>query len=182
MAPDLAHPGIADLSVAASGAVAVAPGEGKVLRDAVRVATTSQLPLELGSLEVTEDGRVAPRPVHGALSFSFVYRGLPVSGEIDGEPNAKLRLTCQFGKLPYTAELPHGRRRVREMVAESQRTPRARFEVTRSQDVRLSMEIAPPRPRTPVGLVAAIAAVLLDARPKIAEMTAALASSSRRPA
>ncbi len=164
------------LTAAPPSNISVSAGDGAVLQEAVRVATSAQLPLELGSIEVTEDGRVAPSAGGRPLTFSFYYRGLPFAGEVGPQDGATLRLVGEFGKLPFTAEMPQGRRAIRNLVAESQRNPRIRFLITRAQDIRLAMEVTPPKPRTPVGLVAAVAALLLEAQPATQAMTALLST------
>lgn len=176
----LAGPPSCTLDAVAASPVAVDADSAAALKDAMQVANTTSLPLELGSLDVTQDGRVVARRGSRNLAFSFIYRGLPFAGTLAEPADAPLRLAAEFGKLPFTAELPEGRRRIRQIAVDSQRNPRVRFQITPAQDIRLLLEIRPPRPRTPVGLVAAVAAVLLEAKPHMEAMTAALASASRR--
>ena len=147
-------------------------GEG--LHEAVRVASESRIPLELGSIEITEDGRVAPSAPGRTLTFSFLYKGLPFAGEVGPDAGDSVRLVGEFGKMPFTAELPKGRHAVRQLIAESQRSQRIRFFLTKEQDIRLAMEIVPPQPRTPVSIVSAVTSLLIEALPGVAEMTARL--------
>ncbi|OAB60381.1 hypothetical protein AY599_15885 [Leptolyngbya valderiana BDU 20041] len=156
--------------------IKIAPDSAGVLQDAVRVAQVTPLPLELGSVELTEDGRVAPSPGERMLRFSFVYKGLPFRGEVAKAGTGPLRLIGDFGKVPYTVERPDSRRRVRDLVLQGQADPKSRFRISRQQDIHLALEIGAPTPRTPVSIVAAVAAALLGAIPAIEAMAAALAS------
>ena len=144
------------------------------LHEAVRLASESKVPLELGSLEITEDGRVVPSAPGRTLTFSFFYKGLPFAGEVGPNAGDSVRLVGEFGKMPFTAELPKGRHAVRQLIAASQRSQRIRFLVTKEQDIRLAMESVPPQPRTPVSIVSAVTALLVEALPGIAEMTGRL--------
>jgi hypothetical protein len=154
----------------------VAPEAVGVLHDAVRVASTTKLPLELGSVEMTNDGRMAASGGERALRFSFLYKGLPFRGEVAKTGEALLHLVGDFGKLPYTAEQPECRRTVRKLVADSRGNAGGSFRITGQQDIELSLQIRAIGPRTPVSLVATVAAALLGAIPAIEAMTAALAS------
>ncbi|WP_119167846.1 hypothetical protein [Algihabitans albus] len=145
--------------------------DGKDLHEAVRLASESKLPLELGSIEISEDGRVVPSAPGHTLTFSFFYKGLPFAGEVGPESGDSVRLVGEFGKMPFTAELPKGRHAIRQVIADSQRSQRTRFFVTREQDLRLAMEAVPPQPRTPVSIVAAVTALIVEALPGIEAMT-----------
>ena len=149
------------------------------LDETVRVASETKLPLELGSIEITEDGRVAAAPAGRPLTFSFLYRDLTFAGEVGPEAGDRMRLVGEFGKLPYTAELPKGRHAIRQLVTASRRNKHTHFFITPDQDIRLAMEIVPPQPKTPVSIVAAVTALLMEAMPAVDLMLETLSNSAR---
>ena len=151
----------------------------EVLDETVRIASETKLPIELGSIEITEDGRVATAPAGRPLTFSFLYRDLTFAGEVGPEAGDRMRLVGEFGKLPYTAELPKGRHAIRQLVAASRRNKHTHFFITPTQDIRLAMEIVPAQPKTPVSIVAAVTALLLEALPAVELMLHTLSGGAR---
>ncbi len=140
----------------------------------VRTLSEHALPLEVGSFEVAQDGAVRPRPDGTPLSLAFQYRGIAFEAQIETAGEARLRLTASLGPLPFTAEAPWNRYFVSRLIAKAGRLPRATLDLREGSEVCIVADMAPPEPRTPAAIMATITALLLEMRPYIEVLRAAL--------
>ncbi|MGO1117804.1 hypothetical protein ACTL6U_03835 [Rhodovibrionaceae bacterium A322] len=135
------------------------------LWETLDVASKQTLPLELGSIELTEEGLIQHRESSEPVTFSFKYHNYSFAGELAEHHNGRLRLVGDLGKLPYTAESPEGRNFIRKLSAATSVMPHGKFIITDRQDVRLLAEEELPEPHTPVSFMATAAALLLEFKP-----------------
>ena len=114
------------------------------------------------------------------MQFSFDYMGAVFDARLDTAEAASLNLRANLGKLPYTAESSIARRVTLRLIACAGRLPRGRIFIDERDDLLLEADIAPPKPQTPVSIMAAVTALLLDAKPYL-ELVAEAWSGTSRP-
>ncbi len=144
------------------------------LSQTVKTLSERVLPLEVGAFEVGEDGAVRPRPNGAPLSLAFRYRGIAFEAHIETAGEPRLQLSAYLGHLPFTAEAPWNRYFVSRLIAKAGRLPRARIVLREGNEICIDADMAPPEPRTPAAIMATIAALLLEMRPYIEVLQAAL--------
>lgn len=154
-----------------------APGS---LRAALDLLCGRLAPLQAGDIQIDDDGRVRPRSDDGPIRFGFAYRGVNYQAELTTDPTARVSLTADLGKLPYSAELGPGRRLARRIVEASAGLPRGRIHLSAAQDLCLKAELQPPPPLTPASIMATVGALLLDFKPYLDLLGRALEPPPRR--
>ncbi len=122
-------------------------------------------PLKVGEIRVDDRGRIRPRDSTAPLHLGFAYRGVEYHAEVETEPEPRVRLTADLGKLPYSMEIGEGRRLIRRILDESARTSHGRVALSEDDDLRLEAVSTPPEPFTPASLMATLTALLLDFQP-----------------
>lgn len=132
---------------------------------ALEISREEELPLQLHHVGLTESGEIRRRTRGEDLTFSFIHRGMPFACECKTTGESKLKIVGELGKLPFTAESSAGRRFFRHLETATRTLPRGHFAIINDQDVRLLAEIVPPRGLTPVSIIAALSAVLLEFKP-----------------
>jgi len=149
------------------------------LREAIELVSDQSTPLEAGFLEIGEDGTVRRRPP-GPSICAFEYRGAPFQALIVAGDEARVRLTANLGKMPFSAESPIARRLIAQLIAGAERLPRGRIALGPGNEIVLETEEAPPAPRTPVSVMATIIALLLDIKPYLELLAELLTLATRR--
>lgn len=129
-------------------------------------------PLEVGDLDLHPEGNIYPRPGDQPMVFQFVYEGVHFDAELAADRAGPLTLKADLGVLPYSAETPFGRRAVLTLIREGA-PAYGEFELDQNSRVRITLSAPTQRPRTPVFVMATIAALLIDANPYIQVMRAA---------
>lgn len=132
---------------------------------ALEISREVELPLQLHHVELSESGEVRRRRKGAELTFSFIYRGMPFACECQTTDAPKLKIVGELGKLPFTAESSKGRRFLKHLATATSDLSKGHFAIIGDQDVRLLAEVAPPRGLTPVSIIAALSAVLLEFKP-----------------
>ena len=138
------------------------------------------LPLEFGAVELDPAGRVMPRDPAKPLHIRFHYLGVPFEVEIPGAESAEIRLHCDLGELPYTAESPVGRHYAQQLVRSASVLPHGRIFIDSQQHIRLETACPRPTPSTISQVFAAIAAMLLESLPYLRFLTDVLPQRSYR--
>ncbi len=138
------------------------------------------LPLEFGAVELDSAGRVTPRDPAKPLHFRFHYLGVPFDVEVSGAESAEIRLLCDLGELPYTAESPVGRHYAQQLVRSAAVLPHGRILIDGQQHIRLEAVCARPTPSTISQVFAAIAVMLLESLPYLRFLTEVLPQRSYR--
>jgi hypothetical protein len=128
---------------------------------------TRELPLEIGAVQVDDEGRLTARDRDAPLRFRFVYAEVPFAAEVSTGQTPLVRLAADFGALPYTIESPAARRWTLRLIQASAARKRGRLELTRDKEIRLRAEAVPPAPYTPVSIMATVTALLLDFKPML---------------
>lgn len=137
------------------------------LRDALKAVSTHALPLEVGRLEITEDGSVRERTSGEPLRFAFTYRGVDFAAELGDADDSRLHVSALLGRLPFTAESPIGRRAICDLIAKAGRFADGSLGLTENHEIVLIGDKQPPTPRTPVSIMATVAALILEMRPRL---------------
>lgn len=132
---------------------------------ALEISREVELPLQLHHVELSESGEIRRRRKGADLTFSFIYRGMPFACECKTTDGAKMKIVGELGKLPFTAESSEGRRFLKHLAIATSNLSKGNFAIIGDQDVRLLAEVAPPRGLTPVSIIAALSAVLLEFKP-----------------
>ena len=147
-------------------------------KSAVQLVADTNLPLEVGTVAIGDDGHISHSSHDRALHFRFTACGIDFEAEIASK-EAPLRIKADLGKLPYSAESPEGRRLARSVLAATDRLSHGQILLAEGQDIVLQGELMPPSPRTPVSVIATAAALVLNFKPYVALLAEAVAH--RRP-
>lgn len=137
------------------------------LRSAMALVGRPEGPPRIGEFEIDEQGRLRARADGAPLAFGFSYRGVDFVTEVQTGAETCIRLSAELGKLPYRAEAGERRDLTRRIVDATRHLPHGRLTLSIEQDILLTAEVPAPAPLTPAGLMAALAAALLDFRPYI---------------
>lgn len=116
---------------------------------------------------------VAPPAEGGApsLAFNFSYAGLPFHAEVEQGPTPSVSLTARLAPLPYSAESPELRVRILELIRDSGRMRRGRLVMDRKRELWLVGKAEAGVVASPVSILAATVAVILDMKPYLETMT-----------
>lgn len=151
-------------------------GSGPSVKDLAR----SGISARIGGFEVDGDGRIRSREPGLPLNFRFDYRGILFDSVVEFEPQPRVRLSAELGKLPFSMQAGEGRRWSQRIVAATRALPHGRINVDELQDMRLQAECVPPSPLTPSSVMATVTAMLLDFKPYLALLGQALEFGLRR--
>jgi hypothetical protein len=122
-------------------------------------------PLQVGDFEIDDEGRLRPRTDGEPLVFGFSYRGADFIARILSGPEPHVSLSAELGKLPFSAQVGNRRRLARRIVEATERLPHGHIRLSEDQDMHLSAEAPAPAPLTPVRVMAALTALLLEFKP-----------------
>ncbi|MFC4351177.1 hypothetical protein ACFOW6_06420 [Fodinicurvata halophila] len=132
---------------------------------ALEISRDEELPLQLHHVELSESGEIRRRRKGADLTFSFVHRGMPFACECKTTDDPVLKIVGELGKLPFTAESAKARRFLKHLAIATGGLSKGHFAIIDDQDVRLLAEVVPPQGLTPVSIIAALSAVLLEFKP-----------------
>lgn len=132
----------------------------------LRVIAETERPVEVGDLVLDRNGLLQHRSDANPVTLNFTYRGYTFLAYVPAEGGQPLVLQATLGAIPYSAESVYSRRLARTVLAQA-RLSRGRLVRDNHSQIHLEMWLEPPRPRTPVNVVATIVALLVDARPYI---------------
>jgi hypothetical protein len=136
---------------------------------------------EVGDLTFDEDGRVRVRSGDGQpIRFAFAYRGADFAAQVETAADARLILSAELGKVPYSMEQGSSRQATQRIVEATADLPGGRIEISESQDMSLRAAVQLPRPLTPAGVMAAITSLLLDFGPYIDLLRKILVTANAR--
>ncbi|MHA1601109.1 MAG: hypothetical protein ACTSW2_09795 [Alphaproteobacteria bacterium] len=137
------------------------------LRDILALLADGRSALQVSDIAIDDDGHIRLRNSDEALRFAFAYRGADFLAQVETTPEARITLSAEFGKVPYSMEQGTGRRVTQRIVEDTADLPGGRIEISKSQDMSLVATSQPPHPLTPASVMAAITSLLLDFRPYI---------------
>lgn len=142
---------------------------------AVELLGRQHLPLPLNSLAVDAHGNLL-KTERARLSFSFAFGGTRFQATTALGPNTlNLELMGDLGPLPYSAESRVARSAMLEMIASGD-FRFGRFAIAKDQIVRVEGSIAIEQPLTPVALLTALTAFLVDLKPHLDSFAQQIAS------
>jgi hypothetical protein len=142
----------------------------------METVSSTQMPVEVGDIEVDSQGHVRARDQEKPIRFSFVYLGITFYAVLAADRDGPLELTGVIGTVPYSAETLFGRR-VALTILSMSHLPRGRLWMDEGMRIHLSLTAVPPRPRTPVTVLSTATALLMDVKPHLDLLGVAL----RRP-
>lgn len=142
-------------------------GFDDALRDALRVVAEHARPLEVGRLELDGNGALRERASEEPLRFQFHYRDVPFDAEVGASEDSRLHLSARLGHLPFTAESPIGRRAISDLIAKAGRFAGGSLGLAEDRGIVLVGSMLPPKPRTPVSIMATVTALILEMRPRL---------------
>jgi hypothetical protein len=141
---------------------------------AVELLGRQHLPLPLNSIAVDEHGNIL-KTERARLSFSFAFGGTRFQATTALGPNTlNLELMGDLGPLPYSAEPRVARSAMLEMISGEFRF--GRFAIAKDQIIRVEGSIAIEQPLTPVALLTALTAFLVDLKPHLDNFAQQIAS------
>jgi hypothetical protein len=152
------------------------------LRAILELVTRGHSPLQVGDIAVSDDGQICLRSGDQPLLFAFAYRGVDFEARMETAPTARIALSAELGKLPYSMETQRGRRLTRRIVAATTDLPGGKIVVSDDQDMSLVASAQPPLPLTPASVMATITSLLLDFRPYIDLLCESLEFNTVQPA
>jgi hypothetical protein len=134
---------------------------------AVEILGRQNLPLPLNAIAVDASGKVL-RTERDKLVFSFAFAGtrFDATAALGGGNKLNLALTGDLGPMPYSAESRVARTAVLDMVAAGAFSF-GRFTVAKNQMIRIEGAIPVEHPLTPVALLTALTAFLVDLKPHL---------------
>jgi len=149
------------------------------LRDVLALVANGPAPLQVGDIELDEDGRIRRRSGDQPLRLVFAYRGADFEARIETAPEAHIALSAELGKVPYSMEQGDSRRVTQRIIEATADLPSGRIEVSKAQDMSLVATAQPPLPLTPASVMAAITSLLLDFGPYIDLLRETIAAAER---
>ncbi len=151
-------------------------GETPAPKGAMETVSDTQMPVEVGDIELDSQGHVRARDQEQPIRFSFVYQGLTFYAVLASDRDGPLELNGVVGTVPYSAETLFGRR-VALTILSMAHLPRGRLWMDERMRIHVTLSAVPPRPRTPVTVLSTATALLMDAKPHLDLLGVAL----RRP-
>ena len=115
---------------------------------------------------MSQEGSLGQRLASPGAEFRFNFLGrtfLAVTRR--ATCGIELDLAARLGHLPYSAESLAGRSSAKAILAATQQEEHFRLAVSRQQQIYFLAGLVVAQPLCPAGLVAAIVALLLEARP-----------------
>jgi hypothetical protein len=98
------------------------------------------------------------------VAFRFSYRDVPCTAISEQRgSDSILRLVCNFGPLPYTAEGAQPRRRALQAIALAKNDTGLDWHLSASQVVVLTNDVALTQPYKPATMIAGVVGLLLRA-------------------
>src|ERR1700710_1408437 len=98
------------------------------------------------------------------VAFRFSYREVPCTAISEQRgSDAILRLVCNFGPLPFTAEGALPRRQMLQAIAAAKSDTGLDWRLSSGHSVVLMGDVAQNQPSTPAAMIAGVVAVLLRA-------------------
>ena len=134
--------------------------------------------LEVTQLEVDAKGRLQIHSPDTPSHFRFHYDGLPYDVEVLPGAPQRVRLAADLGVIPYTAESPLGRRYCQRAIHAAGRLPNGRL-ILDNDRIRLEAETLAPEAAATAGVLAAIAALLIEFLPYLRFLAEVLPARSR---
>ncbi|MBI5163803.1 MAG: hypothetical protein HY985_07865 [Magnetospirillum sp.] len=122
------------------------------------------IPIDLNDLRVA--GVQALSTVDGPVHFDFAYRDVRVAGRYNesGGNTAVLKVVADLGPMPFTAESPHARTTLAQIVDHANALLGPILKVVQGR-ILLGSEVAIAAPASATQLVTAFARVLIPAVP-----------------
>lgn len=136
---------------------------------------TAYLPYEVGTLHMDPEGRLTVTPGETSVRFRFSFEDVRFSALARRDETAgSLRLCGALGTLPYSAESVPARRDALEAMRKAAAMTQGHFVVSEDQSILYlgTMEVA--LPFTPVMLLTHLTLGLIELKPHIARVRAAL--------
>ncbi len=134
--------------------------------DLVKFVDRRRPGIEVRSLAVDGQGRLARKPHSTRLEFTFEYRGFLFAVRMESnDHNGHMRFHAHLGNLPYSAESVRRRADALTIVAAAGRALGGRVQTTREQRILLFEEMRFEEPLTPVVLMSSTVRLLLEAQP-----------------
>jgi hypothetical protein len=134
---------------------------------AVEILGRQNLPLPLNAIAVDASGKIL-RTERDRLAFSFAFAGtrFDANAALGSGNKLNLALTGDLGPMPYSAESRVARSAVLDMVAAGDFSF-GRFTIAKNQMIRVEGTIPIEHPLTPVALLTALTAFLIDLKPHL---------------
>lgn len=142
------------------------PASGQTAQ-AVELLGQQRLPLPLNTYSVDSGGNIL-KTERDRLSFSFAFLGtrFEATAALGSAHKLNLELAGDLGPLPFSVESRMARSAVLDMVAAGE-FGFGRFAIAKNQMIRVEGSVPIEQPLTPVGLLTALTAFLLDLKPHL---------------
>jgi hypothetical protein len=143
------------------------PARKSLLQHSMSVLESQSLPLEVGRIEVDGEGYLRARESGVPLAFRFAFRGFDFDVLVSSGDSGPVQLKAALGLLPFTAESVAGRQVAQSLIALAGNLNRGRLTLSERGEITIESSAVPPEPRTPISIMAAVAAMLLEVKPHL---------------
>lgn len=134
----------------------------------IDVLDTQTIPLEVGTIRLSQDGSITHGDIWTSFEFGFHYREHAFGVTAHREKSMlHITLCAYLGIVPYSAQCANARDEILGIVEGLPPRTHIRFEITSTQQLFLQAESTLASPHTPVHILAAITASLYDATPHL---------------
>lgn len=149
------------------------------LRSIFDLINDQQLTLEIGNLQIDNQGRLSLHARRQPIAFSFRYRNATFDTKVCIDQDTRIALRATLGAVPFSAESRPARRRCLGVLTQGQNTGHGGLRLSKLHDVVYSAAAVPPSPVTPGSVIATVTALLLEVRPHMDALSEA--KSHREP-
>jgi len=140
----------------------------KDVAPSIDVLDTQTLPLEVGTIRLSQDGSITHGDIWTSFEFGFHYREHAFGVTAHREKSVLRIILCAYlGIVPYSAQCANARDEILEIVEGLPSCTHIRFEITSTQQLFLQAESTLASPHTPVRILAAITESLYEAAPHL---------------
>lgn len=123
-------------------------------------------PLEIGTVQLGEDGNLIPGKKWDAFEFGFFYQKCAFGVTACRQGNLlRIKLCAYLGLVPYSAQSANARRELLLILDTIPKHLHFRFEITNTQQIFFLAEPMLDLPHTPIRILAAITGLLDEAGP-----------------
>lgn len=150
--------------------------EAKVdIQSTVKLVSEQMLPLEVGNVQVDDDGTLRARDSEVPLDFTFSFLDIDFEVQVSGGDDGALRVAAVVGRLPYTVENGWTRTFLYKVMTAARKLRRSRLSIDGNNLIVLHGEAVPPAPRTPMSIMATLTALVVEAKPYLEMIAEGLA-------
>jgi len=146
----------------------ISPSPDKDAAPSIDVLDTQALPLEVGTIRLSQDGSVTHGNIWNSFEFGFRYQEYAFGVTAYRKDGMLcITLSAYLGVIPYSAQFANARNEILDIVEGLPSRTHIHFEITSTQQLFLRAEPVLASPHTPIRILATITASLYEAIPHL---------------